>query len=154
MYNRVGEVFGSLTLIEEATLNTKHRRFKVRCSCGIVKFMFLSAITHVTNAKGCRPCNCGERKPTIEFPKEYAAWTNMKTRCNNPNSTRFESWGGRGITVCEEWKNNFWAFLQSVGEAPGPEYTIDRIKTEGNYEPGNVKWSTQLEQQNNRRKFI
>lgn len=148
----VGKVFGSLTVLEEVSVTTKHRRFKVKCSCGTVKFMFLSAIKNVLKSKGKSPCNCGERKPSIDFHKEYFAWSNMKTRCYNPKATRYKDWGGRGITVCKEWVNDFYQFLYDVGEAPGPEYSIDRYPDhDGNYEPGNVRWATQYQQQNNRR---
>lgn len=84
---------------------------------------------------------------------EYRHWINMKSRCNNPNTTGYENWGGRGIRVCDEWINSFETFLQDVGPKPGPGYSIDRFPDkDGNYEPGNVRWTMRIEQARNTRR--
>lgn len=84
--------------------------------------------------------------------KEHSAWVSMKQRCTNPNHPGFKHWGGRGITVCDEWMNDFSAFFSHIGKAPdGVRISIDRINNEGNYEPGNVRWATPREQIMNRR---
>ncbi len=75
----------------------------------------------------------------------------MKNRCYNKKIKWYHNYGGRGIEVCDEWKNDFDAFYKHVGEAP-LDKTFDRIDNNGNYEPGNVKWSTPKEQAQNRRK--
>lgn len=82
---------------------------------------------------------------------EHIAWLSMKSRCKNPKHPRYKDWGGRGIKVCDRWNKSFSAFLQDVGFRPSDEYSIDRIDNDGNYEPGNVKWSTVQEQTHNRR---
>lgn len=87
----------------------------------------------------------------IRTTPEYRAWLNIKERCLNTSSRDYHRWGARGITVCDKWRNNFAAFLTDVGYRPSPEHSIDRINNNGNYEPGNVKWSTAKEQANNRR---
>lgn len=83
------------------------------------------------------------------YRPEYKAWRDAIHRCYNPNALKYPRYGGRGITVCDEWRENFMAFLMAVGRRPGPDYSIDRIDNDGNYEPGNVKWSTRAEQQSN-----
>lgn len=82
---------------------------------------------------------------------EFRAWTAMKTRCYNSNDKRYDCYGGRGIKVCDEWLGSYEAFLAHVGRRPSNAHSLDRFPdTNGNYEPGNVRWATQKEQQRNR----
>lgn len=81
----------------------------------------------------------------------YNIWRSMRQRCNNPNCKNFHNYGGKGITVCDEWKNSFEAFCEWAMKSGYEEgLTIDRIETDGNYEPGNCRWTSQKVQQNNR----
>lgn len=89
-----------------------------------------------------RPASCGS--------KEYNAWHNMIRRCTNPNNPKYEIYGGRGIKVCDRWIDNFDAFFEDMGRAPSKEHTLDRINGNGNYEPGNVRWTDSLTQGRNR----
>ncbi len=81
---------------------------------------------------------------------EYKTWASMKQRCYNPNSNFYHRYGGRGITVCDRWRDSFEAFLDDIGLKPSRKHSIDRIDGEGNYEPGNVRWASPSVQQNNR----
>lgn len=82
--------------------------------------------------------------------KTYNSWVSMLQRCYNPNETGYKNWGGRGITVCDAWNNSFEAFLADMGERPEGT-SLDRIDNNGDYEPGNCKWSTRKEQNLNKR---
>jgi len=81
----------------------------------------------------------------------YHIWEDMKNRCYNPKNRRFKDYGGRGITVCQEWKDDYKCFYDwAMAHGYADDLTIDRDDVNGNYEPGNCKWATQKEQGNNR----
>ncbi len=83
---------------------------------------------------------------------EYNNWKAMITRCYNPNADSYPKYGGSGITVCERWRGSFENFFNDMGEKPSPRHSIDRYPNQsGNYEPGNCRWATPLEQSANRR---
>ena len=82
---------------------------------------------------------------------EYIAWRNMKQRCFNSNNKDYLHYGGRGITVCDRWRNSFKTFLADMGLKPTSKHSIDRIDNDSNYCPENCKWSTRVEQNNNQR---
>lgn len=80
----------------------------------------------------------------------YMSWTCMKQRCLNPKAHAFERYGGRGITVCERWRTSFEEFYKDMGKRP-PGTTLDRINSDGNYEPGNCRWATWKQQGSNKK---
>jgi hypothetical protein len=83
---------------------------------------------------------------------EYLAWCNMKSRCTNQKRRDWKYYGGMGVTVCERWRNSFANFLADMGRRP-PGTSLDRYPdNNGNYEPGNVRWATKIDQIQNRRK--
>ena len=80
----------------------------------------------------------------------YETYRCMLRRCNNPMHIAYPNYGGRGISVCPEWEEDFWTFVDNVGERP-EGHTLDRINNDGNYEPTNIRWSSPSEQQTNTR---
>jgi hypothetical protein len=84
---------------------------------------------------------------------EYNAWCMMRARCGNPKNNSYHNYGGRGIKVCERWASSFESFLADVGRKPSPKHSLDREENNGDYEPGNVRWSTRRTQTLNRRPY-
>lgn len=82
---------------------------------------------------------------------EYSTWENMKQRCYNPKASYYNRYGGRGIRVCDQWKQSFLQFLEDMGERPSLDYSIERIDNDGDYTPENCKWATQKEQNMNQK---
>lgn len=83
----------------------------------------------------------------------YSSWAGMLTRCTNPNYQDWKYYGGKGITVCQEWRESFAAFLRDMGIRPKGK-TLDRFpNNQGNYEPNNCRWATPFEQQHNKAKL-
>lgn len=85
-------------------------------------------------------------------PPEYTAWYQMVYRCTNKSCPHWENYGGRGITVCSEWRYSFTTFLRDVGPRPSRDYSLDRIDNNRGYEPSNVRWADRRTQNNNTRR--
>lgn len=102
-------------------------------------------------AGGYKHGYAGRSRSGVKASSEYGTWKAMKRRCTAIRSPDYKWYGARGISVCDRWKNSFPNFLADMGCRPSSKHSIDRIDNEGDYEPGNCKWSTAKEQARNRR---
>lgn len=149
-----GQVFGDRIAIGDSFAIRKAGRMrpaaKVRCKCGKIQVVEVRFLVTCRKCKSCALTIHGQGvagKQTAEF----RIWNGIIKRCTNPNDHEFDSYGGRGITICERWRQSFVAFFDDVGKRPSPEHSIDRFpNNDGNYEPGNVRWATRTQQVRNR----
>lgn len=126
-------------------------RLTCLCDCGR-KTRILS-----TNFRRNTSCGCHRPNPNrshgMTRSREYRAWRNAKVRCYWEKSASFPSYGGRGVSMCRSWIDNFEAFLRDLGPCPRG-YTLERLDVNGNYEPGNCKWIPAPDQAKNKRNTI
>jgi len=145
--------YGKLTFISDSGKN-KHGQllWRLRCDCGVDCVKVASSVrTGHTKSCGCeRLSGLGNFRHGKRSTKEYTAWLNMHRRCKDKNSKHYKNYGGRGLLVDKRW-DNFTDFLRDVGEAPGPQYTLDRVDNEMGYFPGNVRWAPRAVQSRNKR---
>lgn len=148
-----GQRFGKLVVIREDGKLGQYTAWLCRCDCGNEK----RVRTNTLRAGSTKSCGCGiveaTRKRTIKYSirnnKLYHVWYGMIDRCKNPKHKFYHRYGGRGISVCNEWENyeSFaeWALRNGYSEG----LSIDRINNDGNYEPSNCRWTTMKKQHNN-----
>ena len=156
-----GARYGKLTVIMRADdAPSGQKRWLCRCDCG------KETIVHGQSLRSGHTVSCGCYRKAInaEMGKQkltkhggartrlYRIWKGMKQRCRDENSTRYQSYGGRGISVCEEWIDDFSAFQEwALKNGYQDDLTIDRKDTNGNYEPSNCQWISNKDQQANKR---
>ena len=162
--NSENRILEEITFIEDLGMMFPTESSKRKYRYGLYKCGFcgnnFKANTNDINRGHTKSCGCYQKRIASGAPKThglkntrlYNIWAKLKDRTLNPKSKKYESYGGRGITVCEEWKNDFmsfynWAMLNGYSD----ELSIDRIDNDGNYEPSNCRWTTQTIQNRNRR---
>lgn len=157
--DEIGKRYGGLIVVSPfKKAKNRAATWLCRCDCGEYKEISGTALRARSNTS----CGCGihrNKKNTLHGfanTKEYRAWYGMIKRCYDTKNNRYDDYGGRGVSVAEEWKDNkngIVLFLNYIGPCPSILHSVDRIDTNGNYEPGNVRWSSKKEQAKNRRKY-
>ena len=153
----LGRVFGCLTVLAYAGDSKDSVTFWLcACKCGApnITVRGKDLLRGVTNSCGhLKIERCKRQFSThgMSNSSEYKIWIGIKTRCLNPEATAYEHYGGRGITICDEWVDDFPAFIAHIGLRPSLKHSVERIRNGEGYKPGNVKWATQSEQLRNTR---
>lgn len=148
-----GERYGRLVAIRRVPSETRRTKWLFKCDCGVD---FTTDVERVRSGM-TKSCGCLKIDKTRErsithghsvgrrSTRTLKAYQHAKGRCFSPTNSKFPQYGGRGISMCKEWADDFGAFLRDMGEAPEGK-TLDRIDPHGNYEPGNCRWATTHEQ--------
>lgn len=160
-----GDVFGRYTIIQEAQSRISGKRIKrymqAKCKCGTIKEVCLSSLVsgHIVSC-GCynREISSAQKCRTthgMAYSRLYRIWKGMRRRCYSSNEPAYARYGGRGIFVCQEWNKSFLPFYEwAIQNGYSDNLSLDRINTNGNYEPSNCRWATDEIQANNKRSTI
>lgn len=157
--DRTGDVLGRLTVLGFKESFEKKSYWYCLCSCGAITVLSTSGL-HKTQSCGClardvhaERCRTVLAKHHQSNSPAYYSWSSARSRCNNPKDKQYFRYGGRGITFCERW-NDFANFLDDMGERPSGKFSLDRIDSNGNYEPNNCRWAVPIQQSSNRRRSV
>jgi hypothetical protein len=159
MIDMTGQRVGQLVVLRQHSERKNHQVCWVcQCDCGNTTVVLGGNLrSGVTRSCGCRRAQSARETHTIHggapkgaVTREYRAWWGARARCINPHRQDYPYYGGRGITMCDKWLNDFNAFLADMGPCP-TEYTLDRKNSNGNYDPDNCRWASRITQSRNRR---
>lgn len=172
LIDRAGKRFGRLVVVKKADAP---KMWECLCDCGTTTLVIGGNLDNgSTRSCGClaleharqlganreyiakraeKTIKHGHKRGGIASP-EYKTWLGMKRRCYDPKYKDFPNWGGRGVTVCDRWRESFEAFFADMGPRPSEQHSIDRIDGSRGYEPGNCRWATSLEQGETKRNNI
>jgi hypothetical protein len=141
-----GQRFGKLTVLKLYGRDKNGIiKWLCKCDCGSETIVYGEAL----KIGRTKSCGCSQTTHKMRHTRQYEIWCTMKKRCFNPNCEKYPIYGGRGITVCDKWLT-FEGFWEDMQEGYADSLSIDRIDVNGNYEKSNCKWSTNIEQANNK----
>ncbi len=157
--NLLGRRFGRLRVVQYNGQTQRpngakgHTRWICKCDCGTI----VSVFSYNFGNGHTQSCGCLQKERlgnatrihSMSHTTEHGIWMGMRDRCSNPKSPDWSSYGGRGIKVCKRW-HHFQCFYEDMGDRPRGK-SLDRRDNNGNYEPGNCRWATPIEQGANTR---